>query len=287
MQTRRLCPTIGAEITGIDLSKPISDEEFKQIKQIWHDANGLVVIRDQKNLNEDQHIAFSRRFGPLHTLQGHTVTKYLHPDHPEIYRVSNKVVDGKPQGRKGAGTYWHSDQSYEPTPAHASVLYAVEIPPIGGDTIFASAHAAYEALSDTFKEFLLPLRAVHSFAVASGGGFRNEVITKEQLEAVPPVSHPIIRKHADTGQLGVFVNPGFTSHIEGLAPGESRAVLDYLFELVTKPDHQYRHSWSPHDLVIWDNRCTMHYAVMDYDGKGERLMHRCTAIGEVPLAAVA
>jgi taurine dioxygenase len=284
MQTRRLCPAIGTEIVGVDLSNPVSDETFEQIRKVWHDSNGLVVIRDQK-LTEEQQIAFSRKFGKLHTLQGHTVTKYLHPDHPEIYRVSNKVVDGKPQGRKGAGTYWHSDQSYEATPAHASVLYAKEIPPVGGDTIFASTQRAYEALSDTFKAFLLPLKAVHSFANASGGGFRNEVVTKEQLDAARPSVHPIIRKHAETGKLGVFVNPGFTAYIDGLDPAESRAVLGYLFELVTKPDYQYRHRWSPNDMVIWDNRCTLHYAVMDYDGKGDRLMHRCTVIGETPLPA--
>lgn len=286
MEVRRLCPAIGAEIIGIDVSKPVSDELFAQIRKAWLDSNGLLVIRDQK-LTEVQQIAFASKFGRLHKLQGHTVTKYLHPDHPEIYRVSNKVIDGKPQGRKGAGTYWHSDNSYEIEPAQASVLYAKEIPPVGGDTIFASTHRAFEALSETFKAFLMPLKAVHSFANAAGGGFRNEVITQEQLSNVPPTLHPIIRKHAETGQLGVFVNPGFTSHIEGLSADESRAVLGYLFELATKPDYQYRHRWSLHDLVIWDNRCTMHYAVMDYDGNGERLMHRCTVIGEKPLAAVA
>jgi len=286
MQTRRLCPAIGAEMVGVDLAGPVSDEIFDQIRKAWHDANGLLVIRDQ-HLTETQQIAFSRQFGPLHTLQGHTVTKYLHPDHPEIYRVSNKVVDGKPQGRKGAGTYWHSDQSYEATPAHASVLYAKEIPPVGGDTIFASTHKAFEALSDRLREFLMPLKGVHSFANAAGGGFSNEVVTKEQLDAAPPSVHPLIRKHAETGQLGIFVNPGFTSHIADLSPEESRAVLGYLFELVTKPDHQYRHRWAANDLVIWDNRCTLHYAVMDYDGKGDRLMHRCTVIGETPLPATA
>ena len=281
---RPLCPALGAEVRGLDLAAGVSDALFEEIQELWNRANGVLVIRDQQ-ISEEQQIAFSQRFGELHTLKGHTVTKYLHPDHPEIYRVSNKVTNGQPLGRKGAGTYWHSDQSYEQTPAMASVLYALEIPPYGGDTLFTSMYKAYDALSDTMKGFLEGLEAVHDFAVAQSGGFRNESVTKDQLEKAPPIAHPVVRTHAGTGRKCLFVNPGFTSHIAGLSKEESRAVLEFLYQHCTKPDFQYRHVWKPNDLVIWDNRCTMHYAVMDYEGLGDRLMHRCTAIGESPLKA--
>lgn len=279
---RPLCPALGAEIRGLDLSAGVSDDLFEEIRNLWNQSNGVLVIRDQQ-ITEEQHIAFSRKFGELHTLQGHTVTKYLHPEHPEIYRVSNKVMNGKPQGRKGAGTYWHSDQSYERTPAMASVLYALEIPPYGGDTIYAGMYKAYDALSDTMKAFLEGLEAVHDFAVAQSGGFRNENITAEQLEKAPPMTHPVVRTHPETGRKCLFVNPGFTSHLVGFSKEESTAILNFLFQHCTKPDFQYRHVWQLNDLVIWDNRCTMHYAVMDYEGLGDRLMHRCTAIGEEPM----
>ena len=286
LNARRLTPTMGIEVRDLDLAQPLGESLFAEIKSLWNQADGVLVVREQQ-LTEVQHIAFARHFGSLHRLAGHTVTKYLHPEHPEIYRVSNKSRDGKPMGRKGAGTYWHSDQSYEQTPAQASLLYALEIPPRGGDTIFCNMYKAYAALSEPMQRFLSGLTATHDFAVAQSGGFRNEEVTAEQLALAPPMSHPVVRRHDDTGRPCLFVNPGFTSHIDALAPEESRALLDFLYRHLAKPDFHYRHVWQPNDLVIWDNRCTMHYAVMDYDGQGERLMHRCTAIGEAPVAAAA
>lgn len=283
-QLDRLSPNLGSVITNIDISLGVNKQTFDAIYQAWVKSNGLLVIKGQQ-LTEQQQIDFSKNFGTLHRLQGHTVTKYLHPDYPEIYRVSNKQVNGKPQGRKGAGTYWHSDNSYEQYPAQASVLYAVEIPPYGGDTIFASTIAAYEALSQPMQEFLKNFRVTHDFATASKGGFRNELVTSEQLQALPPMSHPLVRKHNDSGLLGLFINPGFTAAIEGLNENESDALLKMLFEHMINPKFLYRHQWTQGDLVIWDNRCTMHYAVMDYDNIGERLMHRCTVLGEKPVAA--
>jgi taurine dioxygenase len=279
---RPLSPALGMEVRGFDAGQALDDELFDAVVDLWHRANGLLVLRDQ-DLTPEQHIAFSRRFGELHTLQNHTVTKYLLDGHPEIYRVSNKKsADGTPLGRKGAGTYWHSDQSYEERPAKASILYALEIPPYGGDTMFASMYHAYDGLSPAMQRFLQGLSAVHDFAVASGGGFRHETVTKEQLEAAPPRTHPVVRTHPGTGRKALFVNPGFTSHLEGLEAAESRAILDFLFAHSVRPEFVYRHRWSPRDLVIWDNRCTMHYAVADYDTVGDRYMHRCTVIGEVP-----
>jgi taurine dioxygenase len=269
-----LSPVIGAEMTGVDLSCPLDETAFDQVRQAWLASNGVMVFRDQR-LTPQQHIDFSRRFGPL---EKHVLAKYLLPDFPEIYRVSNKVKDGVPQGREKAGTYWHSDLLYMNPPALASLLYAIEIPPIGGDTMFCSLYAAYEALSPALQDFLAGLSAVHDFSFASRGVFRAEQASREQLDATPAVEHKIITTHPETGKKLLFVNPGFTSHIVGLHSRESRALLDFLFNHMTQPDLIYRHRWSERDLVMWDNRCTMHCAIADYDDIGDRHMHRTTVM---------
>jgi taurine dioxygenase len=270
----RLSAVVGAEMIGLDLSQPIDDARFADIRQAWLDANGVMVFRDQQ-LTPEQHIAFSRRFGPL---EKHVLAKYLLPGHPEIYRVSNKVRDGEPQGREKAGTYWHSDLSYMRPAALASLLYGIEIPPVGGDTMFCSLYAVWEALSPRMQEVLEGFSAVHDLAYASRGVFRAEQASRDQLEAAPAVEHPVVTTHPETGRKVLFVNPGFTSHIVGLHATESRALLDFLFRHMTQPEFIYRHRWSVRDLVMWDNRCTMHYAIADYDGVGERYMHRTTVM---------
>ncbi len=277
----------GAEVTGIDVSKPISDEEFSALKKAWLDHNGVLVIRDQ-TLTPEQHLAFSRRFGPLfgeaEQLQD-TVKKYLLPGHPGIYRVSNKVEDGKPLGRARAGTYWHSDVSFRKRPAMASILYAIEIPPVGGDTLFASMSAAYDALSPAFKSKLEGLRAVHDFAVAAGTSYAPDVIERGDFDGQNRYIHPVVITHPETGRKALFVNPGFTAQVEGFGPEESRALLQFLYRHATQPEFVYRHRWRPRDLLIWDNRCLMHYAIADYEGKGSRYMHRTTVIAEEPVGA--
>jgi taurine dioxygenase len=269
-----LSPVLGAETIGVDLSRPLDDAVFDTMRRAWLDANGVMVFRDQ-TLTPDQHIAFSRRFGPL---EKHVLAKYLLPGYPEIYRVSNKLKDGVPQGREKAGAYWHSDLSYMRPPALASLLYGIEIPPVGGDTMFCSLYAAHDALSPTMRTLLEGLHAVHDFSFASRGVFRGEQASRRQIDAAPAVEHPVIATHPETGRDVLFVNPGFTSHIAGMHAGESRALLDFLFQHMTQPEFIYRHVWSARDLVMWDNRCTMHYAIADYDNVGERYMHRTTVM---------
>jgi taurine dioxygenase len=270
----RLSPNLGAELVGADVSATADDGAFEFIHRAWLESDGVFVLRDQQ-LSPKQHISFSRRFGPL---QKHVLAKYLLPGFPEIYRVSNKVKDGVPQGREKAGTYWHSDLSYMKPPALASLLYGIEVPPIGGDTQFCSLYAAYDALSPTMQGFLEGLNAVHDFGYASRGVFQAEQANREQLETTPAVEHPVVNTHPETGKKVLFVNPGFTSHIVGLHPKESQAVLAFLFDHMIQPDLIYRHRWSQGDLVIWDNRCTMHCAIADYDDIGDRYMHRTTVM---------
>ncbi len=282
LNVNRLCPALGAEITGLNVARPMSDERFAELRRILCENDGVVVLRDQ-HLTPDQHITFSRRFGELfgdrEQLQD-TVTKYLLPGYPQIFRASNKVVDGQPQGRTRAGNYWHSDVSFRPQPAMVSLLYAIEIPPLGGDTLFCNMYSAYEQLSETMQRFLGGLRARHDFAVNTVG-FSHETIAQQDLAGGNACEHPVVRTHAESGRKCLFVNPGNTSHLIGLHPQESKRLLDFLYEHCTRPEFIFRHRWEKDDLVIWDNRCTMHYAIVDYDD--DRYMHRTTVIGERPV----
>lgn len=281
----RLCPAIGAEITGLDVSEMPSDNLIGEIRNVLNEAGGLLVIRDQE-MTPQQHVDFSRAFGPLfgeaEQLQD-TVKPYLHPDFPQIYRVSNKVVDGKAQGRVKAGTYWHSDVSFRKRPAMVSILHGIEVPPLGGDTVFTNMTLAYEALSDAMKQMIAPLRAVHHFAGASNTAWSHEAVPDNDLDGTNIAEHPVVRVHAETGAKSLFVNPGNTSHLAGFAEHESKALLAFLYDHAIRPEFQYRHRWQPKDLIVWDNRCTLHYAISDYTA--DRYMHRTTVIGEEPLAA--
>jgi len=284
---RPISTHLGAEITGLDLNDGVGDNVLGALKRIWGEHGGLMVIRGQKNLTAEAHIAFGAQMGPLFgapdqpPLQD-TVSRYIHPDHPEIYRVSNKLDEsGEPLGRKGAGTYWHSDVSFRDTPAGASVLHGAEIPEIGGDTIFANMTKAFEDLSDAMKNMLRPLHAWHDFEVAARTQYAKPIVVEDDMAGANKALHPVVRTHADTGKESLYVNPGFTSHIDGFDADESRWMLEPLYRHATRPEYLYRHTWQPHDVVVWDNRCLMHYAVMDY-GDAPRYMERTTCIGERP-----
>ncbi|HIM77367.1 MAG TPA: TauD/TfdA family dioxygenase [Rhodospirillales bacterium] len=281
-----LSPVLGAEITGLDIAQPMGENLAKDIRQSWLDAGGLLVIRDQ-TLTTEQHIQFSRHFGPLFGAPGETplqetVSRYLHPDHPEIYRVSNRVENGKPKGRAGAGTYWHSDVSFKQRPASASIMHAIEIPDIGGDTLFCNMTAAYEALSGAMKEMLAPLHAHHDFAQTAATQFAKPVVIEEDLKGDNRAIHPVVRTHGDTGRKSLYVNPGMTTGLDNFDDEESAVLLGFLFDHATQPEFTFRHHYRQGDVVMWDNRSLMHYAINDY-GDQPRYMERTTSIGEKPV----
>ncbi|MDX1512500.1 MAG: TauD/TfdA family dioxygenase [Gammaproteobacteria bacterium] len=282
LTVRPITAVAGAEVTGVDLAGPLDDKDFDALRKAWLEHNGVLVVRDQK-LSPEQHLEFSRRFGPLfgeaEQLQD-TVKKYLLPGHPGIYRVSNKVEDGKPLGRARAGTYWHSDVSFRARPAMASILYAIEIPPVGGDTLFANMYAAWDGLSPALKDRLRGLSAVHDFAVAAPVSYTPDVIERGDFDGRNRYRHPVVITHPETGRRALFVNPGFTSHLDGFDKAESDALLGFLYRHATRPEFVYRHRWRPRDLLIWDNRCLMHYAVADYEA--DRHLHRTTVIADPP-----
>jgi taurine dioxygenase len=284
----RLGPALGAEICGVDLSNPIAPELFQQIRETWLERHGLLVVRDQ-HLSPEQHLAFSRNFGPLFGEADQfqkSVHKYLLPGHPGIYRVSNKVANGAPLGRAKAGNYWHSDVSFRRHPASASLLYAIELPPYGGDTLFSDMHQSYETLSDAMKNLLDGLEAVHDFeaAAAASGTYAADQLDSDDFDGSNRFVHPVVITHPETNRKALFVNPGFTSRLVSFAPEESDLLLTFLYDHAAQPEFVYRHRWKKNDLVIWDNRSLMHYAVVDYEGVGDRYMHRTTAIAEPPRA---
>ena len=273
-------PHIGAEVIGADLRQPVGDNLFRELHQAWVDADGLLIVRDQV-LTPEQQIAFSRRFGELASAGDNPVIqKYALPGHPEIFRVSNKKKDGEPLGREDAGTYWHSDGTWQTHPSKASILYALEVPRVGGNTMFADLYQAWETLSPTMQKMLDGLQAFHAMANASDTSYGRDLAANAEAAAAKSATHPLVITHPDSGRKALFVNRGYTAHIVGLARAESDALLEFLFEHSTAPELVYRHHWLKHDLVIWDNRCTAHYAIPDYKAVGDRYLHRTSVKGD-------
>jgi taurine dioxygenase len=276
---RRLGENFFAEIVGLDLAQPLDEATFRRVHAA-HLEHGVVVFRDQK-LTPEQHIAFSQRFGPS---QIHSMSQFNLEDHPEILMVSNlKKPDGTPLGIADAGRYWHTDMSYIGEPALGSLLYARAIPSSGGDTAFADMQSAYEGLAPDMQAKLLKLRAIHHFgsrwARMAKAGLRPPM-SKEEFERNPPLSHPLVRTHPETGRRCLY-SGGFTIGIEGMAEDDALALLDALERHATQPRFVHRHSWRLHDLVFWDNRRVMHHA-FDYPEGETRHMHRTTVKGTAP-----
>jgi taurine dioxygenase len=277
MEIHPLSGGLGAEILGADIRRP---EDFQQI----HDAfvqHSVVVIRGQDCTPED-HLAFARRFGPIN------VNRFFKPvdGYPEIATVL-KEKDQK----QAIGEGWHTDHSYDQEPAMGSILRAIEVPPYGGDTLFASMAAAYAALSPTMRGFLDGLTAMHSSRHVFGTSTRDtEAATSGRLgnteAATQDARHPVVITHPLSGRRGLYVNPTFTTHIEQLSADESRAVLAMLYEHCKQPEFQCRVRWRAGDMTIWDNRATWHKAVNDYHGH-RRFMHRVTVEGVALGAALA
>lgn len=271
-EIRPITSILGAEVCNVDLSKPLSNSAFDAI----HDAfnrHSVLVFHDQE-LTPEQHVAFSRRFGPLMV---HVFAEDLLDGLPEIYRLSNVVIDGVRQGRPDAGQYWHSDLTYEERPSLGSIMYALEVPAVGGDTMFASTAHAFEQLSSVMQDMLEGLTAIHEFGHAFGGSNTTSIgVAQETLDRRPPVEHPVVRVHAGTGRRCLFVNPGFTVKIKGMSDAESDMLLGFLYRHMTRPEWVLRHKWRKRDVVMWDNRALLHSGIGDYDAGTPRHMHRTT-----------
>ena len=281
IKTRPLAPDFGMEITGIDFSKPMTDEDIAFLRQAWVDSNGILLFRNQ-DITPDDHVRLTSYFGGVYeggAAANPVLAHYYLDGYPQIYKVSNKKIDGKPLGREDAGTYWHSDSSWSQDQPRGSILHAIELPGVGGDTMFSNMYQAYDALSQPLREMLDGLTAEHSLAAAVlRTSYAKEFGGKVDEAAKKCSVHPVVREHPYSKRKALFVNPGFTSRIMELCPDESEALLNMLYTHSVKPEFIYRHCWQKHDVLMWDNYCNMHYAVANYKAQGFRHLHRTTVL---------
>jgi taurine dioxygenase len=271
---------LGAEVIGLDLSKPLSPNDFARIHRAHLDHH-VLVFRDQR-IPPEQHIAFSKRFGPL---QIHVLHQFALAGHPEVLVVSNIVENGKPIGLGDAGHFWHSDLSYKEKPSLGSLLHAQELPRVGGDTLFANMHLAWDELPAHLRSAVEGRRAEHTYLARYAELQKRSPwrpnLSAEQVAEVKPVVHPIVRTHPETARKALFVSEHFTTRIVDLPEDESRALLAELFAHSVQPQFIYRHRWREHDLVFWDNRSLMHLAAGTPDDERRRL-NRTTVEGDAP-----
>lgn len=273
LQTRPLSKALGAEILNVDLSDPMPDALFESIRGCWHD-NIVVLFRGQ-HLSEADQVRFAECFGQLalsHTRRYTTAN-------PAVMLISNIRENGRQIGALPDGEMqFHSDQCYQEKPAMASMLYAIEIPSAGGNTLFANAYKAYEALPDGIKRRLDGRKALHAYDYDNASMRRGTKIK----EGVPHFAHPVFRTHPATGRKALYVNRLMTIAIEGLPEAESDELLEFLFAHQENPAFIYEHVWRVHDLLMWDNRCALH-ARSDFSNGERRLMRRVTVLGERPM----
>ena len=280
LEIRPLDAPLGAEVLGLDLGRPLADDDFARIHRAHLDHH-VLVFRDLR-ITPQQQVDFSRRFGPL---QIHVLRQFQLPGHPEILVVSNIKENGQPIGLGDAGHYWHSDLSYKELPSLGSMLHAQELPSEGGDTLFANQHLAWERLPAALKNAVAGLKAEHhylaKYAELQQRNPWRPNLTPEQIAEVKPVVHPVVRTHPENGRKALFVSEHFTTRIVDVPEDESRALLDELFRLSTLPELVYRHRWQPHDMVFWDNRSVTHLAAGCPDHLRRRL-NRTTIEGDAP-----
>ena len=262
-----MTPSIGAEIGGIDLSAEQDDETIAEIRAALL-AHKVIFFRDQF-ITARQHIAFARRFG---TLEIHPATPKDQPD-PEVLHIAHGP------NSKGQENAWHSDVTWRAEPSLGSILRAVEVPPVGGDTLFADMAAAFRGLSPAMQAFCRSLTAVHDIARVFAGRLGKPV--EELHQQYPPQVHPLVRTHPETGEQALYVNTAFTSHVEGLSAKESDHLLAHLYAQAAIPEYQCRFRWEPGSIAFWDNRAAQHYAASDYF-PAVRRMERVTIAGDRP-----
>jgi taurine dioxygenase len=273
-QVKPLTPAIGAVVEGVDLAQPLSDDLLGAIRQALLDHK--VIFFEDQHITPVQHRDFAARFGDLHT---HPLYPGV-PEAPELFILDNHA--GNPTDNDA----WHTDVTFIETPPMASILYAKSLPALGGDTLWSNMQLAYEQLSAPMRDMLVGLDAVHDFArgfptrgiVANAAGAAKHA---EEVAKHPPVLHPVVRTHPETGADGLFVNYGFTERIKGLRRKESDAILAMLFAHIQQPEFLVRWRWSENAIAFWDNRITQHYAVNDYLPH-RRIMNRATVLGDRP-----
>src|SRR4249919_2204318 len=268
---------LGAEVRGVDL-KHLDDAAFAGLMQAWHD-HSVLLLRGQ-SLSDQDLISFSRRLGDLDWAPVQENGRRFVEGLPEIYIVSNVKVNGEPIGSLGDGeAVWHTDMSYLDVPPKASMLYALEVPPTGGNTSFCSMYGVYEALPPALKDRIAGLKIKHDGTYNSGGYVRQGVTPTDDPLTSPGAVHPLICRHPDTGRRMLYLGRRRNAYLVGLGLAESEALLNELWTFVDRPEFAWEHVWRVGDLVLWDNRCTMHRRDA-FDPNSRRIMHRTQVKGE-------
>ncbi len=274
LDARPLSPGLGIEASGVDLSQPMSDEASADIERTFF-AGQVLVLRDQ-HLTPAQFVAFARRFGPP---EPHVIDQFHHPADPNILILSNRKKDGQPVGLADAGTYFHTDYSYLQVPARATMLYSIEVPAAGGNTLFANQYAAYDGLSESMRRRVAPLVAVHHYGNRKEADDASRIaaspLTAEQKAKMPLITHPLVRSHPVTGRKALYAVSGSSYGIVGMPEDKAVALLDELAAHATQPKYVYSLTYRVGDVVIWDNASLLHSATLT-DPDDPRTLWRIT-----------
>ena len=276
---RPLSPHLGAGISGVDLTRDISEELFGALYRAF--LRYQVLLFPPQDLSPARQVAFGRRFGEL---QIHVMNQYHADGHPELYRLSNLDERGRPSGRHpDKGTLaWHTDGSWQRVTGQATIIYGEVMPAGGGETHFCDMYGAYERLDAIWKARIAKLRAVHNLDFSRNRRHGEDPLTESQRRAKPPVDHPVVRTHPDTGRKCLYLGD-HAEYIVAMPYDEGRALIEELNALAVHPDLTYEHSWTPRELLVWDNRCVLHRATA-YDAATQaRVIRRCTVLGEIPV----
>ena len=275
---RLLTPHLGAEISGVDLAQDMPEELFGALYRAF--LRYQVLLFPPQELSPARQVAFGRRFGEL---QIHVMDQYHADGHPELYRLSNLDEQGRPSGRHpDKGTLaWHTDGSWQRVTGQATIIYGELMPERGGETHFCDMYGGYDRLDPAWKARIAGLRAVHNLDFSRNRRHGEDPLTEAQRRAKPPVDHPVVRTHPETGRKCLYLGD-HAEYIVGMPYAAGRALIEELNALAVHPDLTYEHRWTPRELIVWDNRCVLHRATA-YDAATQpRVIRRCTVLGEVP-----
>ena len=273
-------PYLGAELHGVDLSRPLSDAGFARVRELFFE-HSVVCLRGQQ-ISPEEFATFSARFGRLEI---HHMTEHVMPHLPHVRVLSNVKKGGRSVGIAKGGMHWHSDLSYTPVPALATLLYGIECPPEGADTQFADMRAGYAALRAEIQTLIRGKMGLHDRNFRYSALYPNRPpLTDAQVAGVPPVAHPLVRRHPVTGSISAFVSKDVVAGIVGMDEAHARPLIEEIEATGTRAEFVYAHKWQPGDVLIWDNTCTLHRAT-PYDNKYNRTLYRTQVRGETPIHA--
>lgn len=285
LEVQSLHPAIGASVRGIDMRKALDPQTFRALHEAW--MRHLVLVFPAQHISDAEHVAFTRHFGEPEIFHQKIIrSKRV----PEIFRVANVDDDGNlmppdhPTVKQvSLAQFWHTDSSYREIPCVGALLHGVEVSRTGGETQFTNMYMVYEELPETLRREVAGRRALHDFGHLHTLS-NLKPLTEEEKAAMPPVWQPMVRKHPVTGRAALYISPIYNDEIEGMDKTEARRLLRELTDFAGQPRFVYRHRWEPDDVVMWDNRCTMHQ-VTPHDPRERRVMHRTTIVGTEPVMA--